>query len=379
MERSNRQRVSAMEKPSKRVRHSASKASWPAWVRQFFDAVKEVPWVGVTAITALFGAALQFQYFSSIGHVPSDLGALTSLAVSTSIAAVLMLLIAGIAVVMPTVIARMYLDAGSTRTAMAFQPLEVFSAQVTGVGLFFLQTSYEKSIDCNTLLPAYSYLAAFLATLGAAYLVHASWREPVLASRIARLWYSILIGFAAFAPFLALLPLQGIVDAQWADLSVLLLSMWLLLMAANAAITRPDSALGGVVIAGLVVAAMLYVLMPVAFHKTGTMSAAVAEMIGVRSQGQVTLLLSKKACELVRAAKEHSGRTGEAPAACADSEANVVSGLVLSNVGSRWVLGLGSRAPLYDELRVTVPADDVHLATKLEDERHKGIRCASKV
>jgi hypothetical protein len=372
-----RQRAHAMEKPSRRIRHSIRREVWPAWVLIFFAAVQDVPWVGVTAVAALSGAALQFQYFSSIGHVPSDLGALTSLAISTSIAAVVMLLVVGIALVLPTVVARMYLDGGPTRRATAFKPLEVLSAQVMGVGLFFVHTGYEKATDCGVPLPAYSYVAAFCAILGTAHLVHAGWRGPAssFSISISRLWHTILIGVAALVPFFALLPLQGIVTAEWADLSVLLLSMWLLLLAANAAITRTDPAVGGVVISGLGAAIMLYVAAPLAFDKTATVSAVVAEAIGVRSQGQVTLLLSQRACELVRAAKEHSNRRGEAPTECTDSEANVALGLVLSNVGSRWVLGIGGRAPQYDELRVTVPADGVHLATTVEEDRRKHVRC----
>src|SRR5262245_18852561 len=111
-----------LEKRSSRsvVRQRASGGPWPAWLQRTLAALEEIPWIQLTALAVLCGAALQFHYFKSIGHVPSELGALTALAVSTSAAVLVLLLSAAFFLAAPALVALSYSNESDTPPELWF-------------------------------------------------------------------------------------------------------------------------------------------------------------------------------------------------------------------------------------------------------------------
>jgi hypothetical protein len=364
-------------KPSARLsQKTARQASpWPYWLQVVFQALHEVPWIGLTTVSALAGAAVLFTYFKSIGHVPSDLAALTSLAVSTSAAALVMLFATALFFSLPLIAARVYSSEHDSAARTPFSPTELLSAQAAGVGLLLVSAAYDTATECNAPLGPSFYIGTVIAMVGVARTVFVYAQKTLCGSRVTRLVHSSFIAVAAMAPLIALLPLRHLAAAEWLDPGLFMLSAWLLILTLNAAALHAQTPVmhGGIAAAALAV--VLYVAVPLALNRSSDVSAFVAEAVGLKSEGTVTVLLSQKACLLMQAARAQA--SAAAAMTCDKSDGNAQEVAILSNVGSRWVLGLpttGSQRSAA-HVRITIPSDEINVMSHHSENAEKRKSC----
>lgn len=337
-------------------------------VRQFFDALRDVPWLALTTVAILAGASVLFHYFNSIGHIPSDFATLTGLGITTAAVALGLLLTAAVLLALPAISARMITDA-DLRSAAPFSATEVLSIQIAGAGLLLSYALYRDATDCGTPLPIAIYWTTALALLGLGHVgvIHARILKGITFFRVLR---SVLIGVMALAPLLAILPIRDIFGEGDVNLELLLISGFLASVAVNAAAVAWQATVPQLVIGSLFVASFMHVAIPLTFERSAAVSSTVANAIGIRSSGPVTALLSKSGCMLVQAAAGPSPRS--AAIVCERDGANEVPVWVLSNVGARWVLGLhwdrsSSGLPTTS---VTVPASEINVVSPMPGDAH---------
>lgn len=327
-------------------------------------------------MAVLVGSGVQFLYFKSIGHVPSDLAALTTLAISTTAAAALSLFALAFLIALPSIVARMYVEDASTTTT-PFALLEVVCAQVVALCIVLVWGGAAHASDCQSPLTALTYgsLVVGLASLG--YMARIYARKPIRGPVYLRAWYSFLIILLSVPPLSVLLVLMRVLDGSWeADLAFF--SLWLLATALNAGMATSRATQGTVFMAWFAVTCCLFVVLPLGFGKSDRLGASLAEGLGVRSESAVDLLLPEKACLVVQAAQL---QVGGSAISCKLQEGNPVRAQILSNVGSRWVLALDAKSSnpgaesAKREVKVTVPADGIQLFSGRSPEQVKPPRC----
>jgi hypothetical protein len=316
-----------------------------------------VPWVGLTAVTIFAGAALQFDYFKSIGHVPFDLAALTSLAISTFAAALLMLVVSAACLVFPALVERFHAS-GVGKTSL--KELDVLASQLLGASIFFSWSAYDGWSDCGS-WPGYAFVAMPMVLASFTYLSYRHVKSEGLRLYADRIWRSVLVGASSLLPFLALIPLIKILGERVGNVHLLVLSIWILLLALNAQIASLGQ--GDIMAVGLMAAVLLFVALPLGLDRTSQVSGAVAENIGIKSDGQIVLLVSRPTCDLLQAARQ-AADLDRSSYVCSDNGANAVTAQVLSNVGSRWVLGLTTDDDQTRVVRVTVPSEGIQVLIK---------------
>lgn len=343
---------------------SNSQSIWPDWAQGLFRALAEIPWGSLTAIAIVSGAALQFAYFRSIQYAPTDYLAITSVAAATAAAALTMAVGIGTLISFPAIVARAYDDESSSNHQL-FTPTEVLCAQTSVAAFIVAYYGYENARDCGTSVGTFVFVAAIISFISLICVVDQAATTDARRRSLARFAHLSAVGLMGLTPILALIPLFRMIKGGWLDGSWFLLSMWLLLMTFNAWTMNTRAKLGGLLLAGGVLAVFLYAVLPIALDKSNDSLAAVAEFMGVRSEGSVTLLLTEQGCKVASAA------TNSPSNGCSATEPNAREATVLSNIGSRWVLALrqqgqanGKDDSQSEVIQVTLPADNIQVVMR---------------
>lgn len=356
-------------KPSERIamRRLRQAGVWPTPLQRLFAALNEVPWVGVTAVGVLAGAAVQFEYFKSVGHVPLDAGTLTSIAITTAVASVVLLATAALLLAWPALAARMYTLGTEKSSGPEFGYVELISTQLVGAGLLLSYIIYSHAEECGQRVGWHFYPPLIIALAGAAHIVFLYTRMRIRGSRLNRMLSTVFIGLGSLGLFLVVIQLLEILDVSPASTLGVLLCLWTIFVALNAAFMRADMSPRAILVSSFFISVLLFVVLPFGVERSAEASAGVAEFIGVRTKGPVTLLLDEQSCSLVQAAT-----TPASAGSCTSSKANRVEARVLSNVGTRWVIEpVGPSAG--QRVRVSIPADSAQVVTrpKLEERNCK--------
>jgi len=353
----------------RKVKVAPAQSLWPNWWRCLFQALEEIPWVSLTAMSTLMGVLILFAYFRSIDYFPSDFSALISLGAAASICAIALLAMLSLGLSAPSLVYHHYSGESSPLDVPAsVTQNEMIALQVLGVGCLSLWIGYPYLKDCGDLFNWFLIIGAPLFIFG----FFMAWRlvkkEGTWQERLARSWLSIALATAGTAPLLILIPLAKLLSLPSILVVVLLLFFWGLTIFLNAKFGIKLHPIG-VAIVALILIAYLYVLAPIATGQPAFFSAMVATKLGVRSDEDVRLLVSKQACDLVK--NMHVQEGGTHPPVCLDGSSNEISAMVLSNVGERWLLEMkvaGASGEGGSRLRFTLPRSDTQVVSAIREK-----------
>jgi hypothetical protein len=274
----------------------------------------------------------------------------------------------------------MYSDDTEASTQPRMTPTEVLSAEMMGFGALIALSLFDRAQQCGSSLSPYFYGSLFVVAAAVAHTCAIYVKSELRGLRLRRAWYTLMLVVISIAPFLALIPLQGVLASDSIDAPLLVMAVWLLLTAGNANMLRGPISAGAVLATAIAVVLLLYVALPLGLERSSKTASLVAETLGIKSADAVRLLLSRKACLVVQAAASELP-SGE-PIACDKEEGNFARAVVLSNVGARWVLALpqGGHQSHLSLPRVTVPGDAVQVFDKGPDRpgMRDGCRQASR-
>jgi len=343
-------------------RRGAAATIWPSWARRAVQALEQIPWLAITTLAIIGGSALQFAYFKSIGHVPSDLGALTSLSVATAGIALATVVVLAAFLVLPSIVARSYAADGSIER----QPIgahELLSAQSMAVGIFMAEIVYDHASQCDKSVGFTFYASVALGAAGGCYLLWSLVRPEHKGMRGSRAWQLVVCGLAALTPLVAVIPIGQFLSDR-INREILILSVWVMMLAINALTVHSRLSFPDIAVGAAMLVVLLYVALPMGTNKVSTVTFNIAELVGVKSEVPVTVLLSKQACLLFDTAAQSAAN--RKPTGCEREHDNVRTAVIWSNVGSRWVLSNPSASHGATPFtRVTLPAEGVHVVHQL--------------
>lgn len=340
---------------------------WPSWVRRLFVSLREIPWASLTALSTLFGAVILFMYFRSIDHLPSDFSALVGLGIAAAFCAVALLVLTSVALVAPAAIYREYIAREAEvnpDSKTPFGDFDLLLLQLGGVGSLFAWIGFENYQDCSAFAFEFSVFGTILLILGFWTLsrmvfLNGGWRR-----RIKRGWTGLIIAILGLLPFIMLAPLATLFSSDYLNSFVLLLTLWVLVVAANALIATRLS-VWGVFVSAVFVVVWGYVFVPLAFSRPQMVPTTVAFYLGIRGEQPQQLLVLKQTCELVNNAIASAGVTGNEKA-CSETWSEL-NAQVLSNAGDRWLVefdATGGKGTVPLKLRLTIPRSDLQLVSK---------------
>lgn len=348
-----------------------SKSLWPGWIARLFEAFREIPWISFAAIGTGCGVVILFFYFWSIDHFPSDIASVVALGATTTAYSMGVLLVAGLCFAAPAMIYREYVAVDSSSE---IEPSKVFTRsrliflQLMGLGAVFCWVTYNDYRNCKESYLAFHFLATPLAVLGLAALLLVLTDKRDKKSFGARALTALSVSFMGGTPFLALSPLLPLLYFPWLDGFFILIALWLMAIIANAemAIKLPGKAM---VVIGLFCMGWFYIFLPFIAMQPYFFPTFIAGQLGVRGQREQVLYVPKKTCDLIGIAVAGAGAGLKKPQ-CLSDDWNEIKVLILSNLGSRWLVevdtGVASQAGTR-KIRLTIPGTDVQMKNDAVD------------
>jgi hypothetical protein len=335
---------------------------WPTWCRRIFQALDDIPWVSLTAISTLAGVLILFVYFRSIDYFPSDFSALISLGAAASVCAIGLLAALSFGLFAPSFIHRHYSSKNSSLgVPVPVTEREMIALQVLGGASWALWIGYPYARDCGDFLTGFLIAGVPPFVFGAFIACKLIARKGSLHERVARSWVSIVVSTAGVALLIILLPLTRLLNLPGVLLIVLLVMFWGVAIFMNARVGGKIHPIGIAVI-GMIVIGYLYIIAPIATNQPAFFPTMVATKLGVRSDEHVRLLVSKQACEFVKDLQRKERSTQ--PLVCAEGSANEISVAILSNVGERWLVEMNVMNGAVDatpKLRFILPRADAQV------------------
>jgi hypothetical protein len=347
----------------RKIRAVPSKSLWPGWIARLFDAFREIPWISFAAVGTGCGVVILFFYFWSIDHFPSDIASVVALGATTAAYSMAVLIAAAICFAAPAMIYREYVAADSNseiELSKVFTRFRLVFLQLGGLGAFFCWAIYNDYRNCRTSVPAFNFLSIPFLAVGLITLLLVLTDKRDGKSLRARALTAVSVSVMGGAPLIALSPLLPLLYFPWVDGFVILITLWLIAIIANAgmAIELPGKAM---IIIGLLCMGWAYILLPFVFFQPYFFPTFIATEVGVRSQRAQVLYVPQKTCDLIGIA---ISRSGSVKPRCQSDDWNEITALVLSNVGSRWLIEVdagGAQQAGARRIRLTIPGNDVQM------------------
>lgn len=319
------------------VRKTVTKSYWSDRVRRGFLTLSEIPWVSITAMSTLFGVLMLFFYFRSIDFFPADFSSVVALGAATAAGTIAVVVALSAALFAPAAIYRHF--SGSSQAEVDRIHLSVWelaALQLGGVGVLFAWISYADYRDCSVISSFQTAIATVLLLVALFVAAKAIWKTKPPASRTVAIQavFDLLL-FGLFPIAVLTPPLSQLFDALGMTMGVSLFGFWASVIYLNSLGAKKLN-VRQISMTAVLVILLMFVVVPIGFNKSGFFPALVAQRLGIRSDGPVSLLVSKRPCELVSALNSKS----EKKVVCADNDWNAISATVLSNLGERWLLEL---------------------------------------
>jgi len=319
------------------TRKKEIRSHWPSWVLRLFRTLEEIPWVSLTAVSTLSGVMILFLYFRSIDYFPSDFSALIGLGAATSIGAITVIGVLSVTLIAPAALYRHYSGADyPPDVRVSFKELDLIALQFGGMGGILSWIAYVGYRDCENLLWGYAVVGVTLVSIGVVTTVRVTFPKGSFESRRLRVWASLTLMISGLMPLYVVILLRDLFTASEVNFDILLFALWALAIIGNAK-GGTKLRIGGIASISIFLVVLVFVLFPVAAtDRPSFFSSMVAQELGVRSNGEVKLHVSKKSCELIAAI--HKKNKAKTIINCVEDEWNEVSAVVLSNIGERWLL-----------------------------------------
>ncbi|MDR7307653.1 hypothetical protein [Rhodoferax saidenbachensis] len=362
---------------------SAIKPVWSHKTRRIFLSLSEIPWLSLTALGTLLGVTILFWYFRSIDFFPSDYSVLIGLGVGAAASAFGVLCVLALGLFAPAALYRAHISESEEKKAEVkqhFTELEMVGLQLGGVGLVFGATAYPELRDCGIWLSFSSVLSVGMLLLWLVTLVkillarekQTSWRDTT----------STAVGIAAanMFTFVILASLLPVFSSAYLSAGVILITLWMVAIFANASAAVRLRLLEISIAAGIVVV-VLFVLLPAAASKRNLFPEMTASFLGIRDDAPADLRVPTKTCQLIRSAVPDGMVSKDLR--CDADDWGKVKAQVLSKVGDQWLIEFSAEKKsdpvAVATFRITIPRSDVQVIREIEDRPFLGQTRACQV
>lgn len=353
---------------------AASRVIMPVWshkTRRIFLSLNEIPWLSLTALGTLLGVTILFWYFRSIDFFPSDYSVLIGLGVGAAASAVGVLCVLTIGLFAPAALYRAHISESEERkaeTKQHFTELEMVGLQLGGVGLVFGMTAYPELRDCGIWLSFSSVLSVgtlllWLATLVKILLTRGkltSWRDTSSTA--------FGIATANMFTFVILVSLLPVFSSTYFSAGVVLITLWMVAIFANASAAVRLKLLD-ISIAGGLAVIVLFVLLPTVASERNLFPEMTASFLGIRDDNPADMRVPIRTCQLIRSAVPDGMVSKDLR--CGADDWGKVKAQILSKVGDQWLIEFSaekeSDPAVVAKFRVTIPRNDVQVTRKIED------------